>query len=233
MAEINNIPLSLPVANPSLKDILDAWKNSVLLSTNCHGIATIQEIYPSPNGNGLLLAQASMNYVRSFYEKDTNGNYQLKTLNYPVMVDCPVVALTGGTTNLTMPVQPGDPCLVLFNDRDFSNWFVSQTVGQPVATARLHSFSDAIVLVGFQFLSKASATHALLTNGDAEVGVALTGSQVRIANDLVTLGKGLNDLTQALQTFLTGLNPSTLTGQAATALTAVTAAAAEIQSVLE
>ena len=45
--------------------------------------------------------------------------------SYPVLTDCPVFSVSGGAGCLTMPVAAGDPCLVLFNDRDMDGWFAT------------------------------------------------------------------------------------------------------------
>jgi hypothetical protein len=234
-----SIPANRPSANPGLKDLLDVLHTNVLLSTNCHAVATVNTV-PLANGNGLYTVNATMNYSRTYFTQQANGVFVAQTEDYPTLVDCPLVILGGGFTSLTFPVQPGDQCLILFNDRDLNNWFAGARSG-PVASANLHSFSDAIALVGFPTVTSYSSTHALLSNGNAEVGVLNSvSSQVRIANDLTTLGSALGSLTSILQTLFTAMSAATPlnvtttvgvpSGVAASELPTVTA---DLESLLE
>lgn len=197
------IPLNLNTANPGLKDLLNAFKIDTQLSINCHAVATIQSITTN-DANGLLVVSATINYSRTYFDRQPNGTYQAKLVDYPQLVDCPLVVLGGGSTALTFPVSKGDQCLILFNDRDLNNWFAGASSG-PVASARLHSFTDAIALVGFQKITSYDDTHALLTNGEAEVGVPAdpASTQVRIANSTTTLNTLLGDLITAIKNIST------------------------------
>ena len=46
-------------------------------------------------------------------------------------------------------VVPGDPCLVVFADRDTDAWYGSGEAGDP-PSGRTHSLSDAFAFVGFR-----------------------------------------------------------------------------------
>lgn len=199
------IPLGLKSPNPKLKDVLDAVKTDILQNMNCVAIATITAVtvHVGSGTQEIVTVNATVNYNKTYFVRQPNGTYQAQTADYPQIVDAPLIGLTGGFTSLTMPVQPGDQCLILFNDRDLNNWFAGATSG-PVATARLHSFSDAIALVGFQQSETYSSSHALLTNGIAEVGVAQTNAfpavqKVRVANDTTTLYNVLSQLITAIE----------------------------------
>lgn len=199
------IPLSLPIASPSLRDVLSAWKTDVMLSTNCHGIATIQST--RLGSNGLLLVSATMNYSRTYYEKTTSGVYQAKQLQYPQMIDCPAVVLGGGPASASFPIAQGDQCLILFNDRDLTNWFAGAMSG-PVQTSRLHSFADAVALVGFQKPSGLNTDHAILTDGTASVGFNTDTDKLTFQNGDTSLHSVLLDIMgvlSSLNSALTGI----------------------------
>ncbi len=70
-----------------------------------------------------------------------------KVIDMPLLVDCPYVVLSGGKSYIDMPIQAGDYCLVLFNDRNIDLWWKEETVGEPLNN-RKHSLSDGIALVG-------------------------------------------------------------------------------------
>jgi len=207
------IPLNVNAATPKLSDLMNAVITNVMQQLNCHAVATVQSF--TQNSNGLFTVNATMNYSKTYWQQNPDGSYTPKLVNYPTLVDCPAIILGGGSTALTFPVQAGDQCLILFNDRDLNNWFAGARSG-PVASARMHSFSDGIALIGFQQVSAYDDAHALLTNGNAELGIGADNGLVRIANDSTTLGTILIQLITALQTLLTSMEGATPSNVAAT-----------------
>lgn len=200
---------------PSLKDLLDLFQKQIMLLFNCHHVGTVQSFNPTTQQ-----ATATINYLRTYFQQDTNpqsdtfGTSVPKLVSYPTLIDCPVMFLGGGSTSLTFPVSKGDECIVLFNDRDIDNWF-SGSSGSPVATSRLHSFSDAIILVGVRskanVLSNFDTTRAALKDkGGAMVGVHST--LVKIANNTTTLNTLLQSLVTNIQNLVTATATITVTG---------------------
>lgn len=140
-----DIPRNLTVTEPGLKDLLDLHKRDVLLSTNCHHIGVIDDFDPVTQ-----TAKITIPYKKTFFKKSaTSDDVEPYYVEYPPIIDCPVVVLGGGAGSLRFPIRKGDECLLLFNDRDIDNWFSgSQSSG--TASLRLHSFSDAIAIVGIR-----------------------------------------------------------------------------------
>lgn len=183
-----------------LADCLNLHKKDVFLNLNCHHIGTIQTF-----NSTLQTASVTINYSKTYFQfNSTTGAYDNMLVNYPVIAEAPVVCLGGGMTSLTFPIQTGDECLVLFNDRDFDNWFTGGS-GSPNATARLHSFADALVIVGIRSMANVitnySADHAVLQNGTTLVGVGPT--TIKIANAGTTLNTLLQSLISDLQSLVT------------------------------
>jgi hypothetical protein len=111
--------------------------------------------------------------------------------------------LSGGGGNLTFPIEAGDTCLIFFNDVNMDTWIASGNAGAPPLDARLHSFSDAIVLVGLRAFPQALANY--FTTG---VRLHFEGTKIELTNkiklandatDLKTLLDGLIDLIAAAQ----------------------------------
>jgi hypothetical protein len=194
-------PIFQSRAEPSLRDALDVVKKEVLLSLNCHAIATIQSFDPV-----LQTAKVTINYKKTFLQKDPKtGVYGPVLVDYPVIFDCPVFILQGGNAALTFPIQPGDTCDLHFNDRDIDNWFTSGTVGGPVATGRLHAFADAIAYIGRRSLKNPlpnyDSTRASLWNGTTRV--AVNTDKVLIENSSYRLNALLQELISDVKDLVT------------------------------
>ena len=184
-------PFNLVVTNPQLRDLLDLLKKEIMLSLNCHHLGTVQS-FDAANQTAVI----SVNYKQSHIKKLPNGTYGEVLVDYPLLLDCPVVALCGGTTALTFPVQQGDQCIVLFNDRDIDAWFSNNTTSAP-PTSRLHSISDGIALVGLNDISGWDAVRALLTNGTVKLGINPQTNKVTFTNGTTLLS--------ILQNLITGI----------------------------
>jgi hypothetical protein len=233
------VPVSVPFAEPSLKDLLDMHAKAIMLGLNCHAIATVQSFTAQDATNGRAKLTATMNYSRTYTVQQADGSYVNETRDYPALVDCPAMFLGGGSTVLQMPVAAGDECIIFFNDRDINNWWAGANTGQ-VASPRLHSFSDGIALVGFGKWKVANATHAMLTNGTAQLGVPTSGGLVRIANLTTTLYTCLSSLITAIEgikmgpgTYTAGGSPVTGSSGVAVSTTALENARTALQSLLE
>lgn len=129
----------------TLKDLLDLLLRDIKLSLNCHALATVKSF-----DEDAQTIEAKINYKKSFVQKNQDGTTGTILVDYPILIDVPVVVLQGGKGALTFPITKGDSCLIFFNDRDMDNWIFSGQSGQPPATNRLHSFADGIALVGLR-----------------------------------------------------------------------------------
>lgn len=196
----SSIPFNFIPTEPSLRDILVLLKKEILLDLNAHHIATVQSFNSEDQ-----TVTATMNYPKTFFKlNDLTQLYEPVSVNYPTLVDCPAIVLGGGKSAVTFPIQKGDECLILFNDRDLENWF-SGGQNSPVASGRLHSFSDGIALVGLRSLDNSiedyDTTRAVLRNDKAMVGVG--PHLVKISNDMTTLKTLLDTLITDLNTLIT------------------------------
>lgn len=205
----STIQANLAQNDPSLRDLLDQLKKEILLTLSSHHIGTIQS-FDKTNQT----ATVTINYKKTIFRLDAStGLYNGVLIDYPILIDCPVIALGGGDSALTFPIEEGDECLVLFNDRDFDNWFSGSLTSAP-ATPRLHSFSDAIILVGLRSLPNSLEAYdmvrAVLRNGSAMVGVGPT--LIKIANNTTTLNTLLQTLVTDIKTLVTQTAALTVTG---------------------
>ena len=167
---------SIQQANePTLASILALHKEDMMCGINCHQVGEIVSFDASTQ-----TAEVQIKMLRMM-------NGVLK--EYPILVDCPCIVLSGGNGRLTMPIQSGDSCLVLFNDKDIDNWYSG---GQSVAprTERKHNFADAIALVGIR--NKQNQISDYLNNGvELKYGV----STVKLEENKVTVTNGTSTVT--------------------------------------
>lgn len=212
---INDFLQSLP--NPDTSAMLRAWGDDLMARFNCHMVGQIVA-FDASDGTATVQPQI-MRVVTNQIPATTGGlNTTLQTVTPPLLVKCPVFFATGGTAVLTLPVAPGDPCLVLFNDRDLDAWFDTGALAPPT-TRRMHSISDGLVLVGFRPKTGAipsfSTTAAELRNGTARVSIAP-------AEAVLTSGTATIDLDSKVGVSNASTSLKTALGQLFTALRAWT-----------
>ena len=234
MTQANSLPRASAPSDPTMKDLLDLHEKQVLLNTFCHHIGTIQSF-----DSDKQVATATVNYKKTYFALNkSTGQYDPTLVDYPLMVDCPVICLGGGDGSLTFPIEQGDECLILFNDRDIDNWFKgSSTSG--VATPRYHSSSDGIIIVGVRSLANVLEDYdedrVVLQYGTTQV--ALGESQIKLSNQSNgTLGQAMTELLTALTTFMSACegSPDPVLAAAAAAFSSSAEAAIEnIEGLLE
>lgn len=130
------------VANPDLAYLARLIEKSALMSMNAHALGTIVTFDMTHRK-----AKVSLNY-----KKVLNGT----PVEYPVLAGCPAIVLGGGKGQITFPISAGDSCLIFFNDVSMDKWIATGNLGTVPDSQRLHSFSDAIVLVGLNSFPQAA-----------------------------------------------------------------------------
>lgn len=185
------------VANEtSLSDLLMYFKKEIFMSLNCHHIGTITSFDPEKQ-----VCQATINYKKTYFRSNASGQQETYYEDYAILIDAPAIILSGGGANLTFPIAAGDECLCIFNDRDIDTWWASGQVKEN-ETGRMHSFTDALILVGLKSQAKKIASydmqHAQLTWGSAKLGI--TDSKVLVSNTSDTLNGLLQDLITQVKT---------------------------------
>lgn len=188
-------------AKPSLRDVLDLFRQEIFLAFNCHAIATVRSVNTSigPTHPRQTIT-AQMNYSKTYVKTAANGAVTTSQVEYPILIDCPFIVIGGGGARLNSPIVEGDQCFIFFNDRDIDNWFSGAFSG-PVATNRSHSLADGIALVGLNVAEDFDQDHLSLTWGDTKIGVG--ENKVIIENTLTSLKTIMTHLSAALKIFAT------------------------------
>lgn len=140
---------AFPIVTPDLNEFMDLRKRDLKSELNCFSIGTIKE-FNSTNQTVTI----QVNFLRGIKGKiaSTIDNPEgIVKLNYPLLVNCPLMFLSGGSSYLTFPIQPGDTCIILFADKDIDTWFSSGQINIPNSD-RTHDLNDAIAIVGIRSL---------------------------------------------------------------------------------
>jgi hypothetical protein len=213
-----NQPLQ-QIPAPDLRALLNLHKREVFSSLNCHQVG---EIVSFNSALQTATVKIATNKQVVDYTKQPPAFVYLP---YPLLTDCPVHFASGGSGRLTFPVTAGDPCVILFNDRDIDNWFEGGA-NTPPNSARAHDLSDGLVLVGFR--NKVNALASFYASG-AEL--AFAGGRLRI-NDKVALDGALSSLKAVLNAVTTALTAlDAKTGPSAAA--AIALAQIEIDNLMQ
>lgn len=245
IASIGENRPALRLETPGLTDLFANKKRELLSEINCVSLGTIRSFDAEKQ-----TAQISINYKRVITRPSRgvgilSGNVYI---DYPVLVNCPVVFLFGGQGNLTFPIAAGDTCLVLFADRDIDAWFSSGQDSAPNSD-RMHDLSDGIALVGIRSALNAMADYlengvqlrhvdarlVLLGEESTPTATLMTADSKVAAEDKVRIEAGVNNLKTALDSLCSALTAATITGGAFSAgtITAINNAKAAIDAVLK
>lgn len=162
--------------DPTLLDVLDQHKKNIFLSLNCHALGTILKFDAKTQ-----TCEVKFSYKKKYIRRDTDSSYTPKLVEYPILIDCPLISLFGGAAGMTMPIAVDDPCLILFNDRDIDNWMVEEGDGE-VASNRKHSTSDAMVLVGVRPIPQAKKDYS-----DENLELYNDESKIILERDKITM----------------------------------------------
>src|SRR4051812_16776768 len=119
--------MNVNIPNPDFTTVLQQLRNQVMSELNCHLFGTIVSFDTAKQ-----TVRVRLNFQRAVFNQEPNGLQQLQNtptiIDYPVLLDCPAMILSGGGGVITMPIKAGDTCLVLFHDRDFDLWFETGNV---------------------------------------------------------------------------------------------------------
>lgn len=127
--------------------------------------------------------------------RDHDGN--IIDVEIPILPDVPFFVYSGGGYCLTLPIKPGDDCLVVFGDNCMDAWWQSGGLQNQVERRR-HDLSDGFAIVGFrsqpQVVSDYSADTAQLRNESGDAYIEISGSDINIvaSGDITINGATVN-----------------------------------------
>lgn len=119
-----------------------------------------------------------------------NGKVEYKDL--PVLEDVPIVMPRAGNWIITLPVKPGDECMVIFQDLCIDGWWFRGDI-QNWNDLRRHDLSDAIAI--FSPWSQPNVISSYITDGielkslDDSTKITIKEGKILVLGDLEVTGK--------------------------------------------
>ena len=124
--------------------------------------------------------------IREKFNMDGDLSWQ----EIPLLLDVPIIFPRAGNYILTMPIQAGDECLVVFGDSCMDAWWQSGGVQNQI-DCRRHDLSDGYAIVGLysqpRRIQNYSTSTAQLRNITGDAYVELSGSNINIVGTNVTI----------------------------------------------
>lgn len=113
-------------------------------------------------------------------EKFTNQNGESQYVDYPLLINVPVVFPGSSTFFLHFPLKQGDEGIVIFADLSIDNWFESGGVQNPIEYRR-HDLSDGFFIPGVFSEPRATAMefpNSLILKNKNGVGIEITENAI-------------------------------------------------------
>lgn len=130
--------------------------------------------------------------------KDIEG--RIIDIKLPELLDVPIVFPRSGGYSLTLPIKPGDECLVIFSDMCIDAWWASGGVQQQEEIRR-HDLSDAFAIIGIWSQVKKvpsySSTKAKLIHEASGAGVEIGVGEIELKGNIKVNGQTLADYIQS------------------------------------
>jgi hypothetical protein len=125
----------------------------------------------------------------SVRERVRNPDLSYSWVAIPVLVDVPIVIPRAGGFCLTLPVQAGDECLVVFGDVCMDSWWdLGGVQNQPAK--RRHDLSDGYAILGVwsqpRVITGYSTTAAQLRSDSGAAYISLTDTAIELVAGTIT-----------------------------------------------
>jgi hypothetical protein len=113
---------------------------------------------------------------------------QVQMMEIPLLLDVPIMIPRAGGYALTLPIQEGDDCLVIFSDMCIDAWWQSGGVQNPLERRR-HDLSDAFAILGIwsqpRVIANYDTTKAALKHIASGTGIEISEDTVNLIGEHV------------------------------------------------
>lgn len=115
-------------------------------------------------------------------ERIRNPDLSYSWVALPLLVDVPIVIPRAGGFSLTLPVAPGDECLVVFGDMCIDSWWQNGGTQNNQPDKRRHDLSDGFAVLGIwsqrRTIANYSTTAAQLRTDDGSTYIQLVPGEI-------------------------------------------------------
>ncbi|MGO4496428.1 Gp138 family membrane-puncturing spike protein [Paenibacillus sp. 2RAB27] len=136
----------------------------------------------------------TVNVQPALREKVMDEKLEPRWEELPLLLDVPVVIPRAGGFALTLPIQPGDECLIMFTDMCIDAWFSNGDIQNQIEKRR-HDLSDAFAILGIwsqpRKLSNYSTTSAQLRSDDGSTYINMANGEIDLVASTVKIN-GIN-----------------------------------------
>ncbi len=132
--------------------------------------------------------------IRERLNKQGDGIFE--DVEVPILPDVPFFVYTGGDYCITLPIKPGDDCLVVFGDSCMDAWWQNGGVQNQIERRR-HDLSDGFAIVGFRsqpaVVTNYSQNTAQYRNKAGDAYVEIDGNNINIiaSGDITINGRNV------------------------------------------
>jgi hypothetical protein len=138
--------------------------------------------------------------IKEVIEISQKENTYKKAIKIPEILDVPIIIPRAGGYSITLPVQVGDECLVIFGDTCIDSWWKRgcpmQTTGkyqtQDPASLRRHDLSDGFAILGCwsqpNVIPDYSTDSLEIRTDDGNTKIKIKDGEVTIFSDSIKLG---------------------------------------------
>lgn len=115
-------------------------------------------------------------------------NFVPTPIKIPLLLDVPILVPCAGGYAVTLPVEKGDECLVVFTDSDYGAWWAQGGVQNEMFTRR-HNLSDGIAILGVKsqpnVLTNYSVSSLQVRSNDGTTYIDVANGQITITDNVV------------------------------------------------
>ncbi|WP_163855831.1 Gp138 family membrane-puncturing spike protein [Paenibacillus elgii] len=132
----------------------------------------------------------TVNVQIAIREKIIDSDMLQHWVEIPLLLDVPIVIPRAGGFALTLPVKPGDECLVIFADSCIDAWFSSGGVQNQIERRR-HDLSDGFALLGVwsqpRTLQDYSMSSVQIRTDDGATRISMSPGEIDIVASVVKI----------------------------------------------
>lgn len=120
-------------------------------------------------------------------ERVINEDGSVSYVEYPLLINVPVVMQQAGGYAISFNPKQGDECLVIFSDLSYDKWWIEGGIQNPVEQRR-HDLSDGFAILGINNLKK---DNPRITSG-ISIKNTVTGNGIEITPTNILLKTSKN-----------------------------------------